>query len=126
MELKNFIKKALSDIVQAVDETSEESRRKITLEKTAETRTVEFDVAVTVDEGTDIEGEVAGKVGIKVVALLEGKGKIVRETKNSRVSRVKFGVNVKTLTKEEERRREVEYERSLQEQEKFSTLTNFR
>ena len=87
------------DIVEAVEEASAESKREIKLDDVEEkARTIEFDVAVTVEN--NIEG--TGKAGIKVVQFIQGEGEISKEVRNSTVSRVKFGVRVGSWTKEEE------------------------
>lgn len=97
MELKEFVKSVLVDVVNAVEETRKESSRDMHLDSGKEQRTVEFDIAVTVE---DITGG-KGKAGIKVFQLIEGGGEISKEAKNSSVSRIKFGVYVDTCTKEE-------------------------
>ena len=61
---------------------------------------MEFDIAVSVED-TDAK---SGKAGIKVLQFAEAGGDISKETKNSTVSRIKFGINVDTATKAEEMR----------------------
>jgi len=97
MELKQFVKNALRDLVDAVEEARNESCRDMRLTVNNDSRTVEFDIAVTVE---DIDTK-AGKAGIKVFQIIEGGGNISKELKNSEVSRIKFGVVVDSLTKEE-------------------------
>lgn len=97
MELKEFVKTVLSDLVTAVDQASEESVRTIGLSSTQETRTVEFDIAVTVEDMTNAKG----KGGIKVLQFIDVSGGIEGSTKNSTVSRIQFGVSVNSRTKEQ-------------------------
>jgi hypothetical protein len=98
MELKDFIKKVLSDLVASVEEVRMESNRDMHLTSTTENRTVEFDIAVTTEDATSA----SGKAGIKVFQIIEGGGNMQTENKNSSVSRIKFGVYIDTLTKEED------------------------
>jgi len=95
MELKDFIKKVLTDLVDAVEETRSASVRDMRLSNNIENRTVEFDIAVSVE---DVNSK-SGKAGIRVLQFAEAGGDISKETKNSTVSRVKFGVNVDGITK---------------------------
>ena len=97
MELKDFIKKVLTDLVESVEEVRQTSQRDIHLIDSKNERTVEFDIAVTVENTTTG----SGKAGIKVLHLIEGGGALSKEIKNSSVSRIKFGVHVDRLTKEE-------------------------
>ncbi|MFA5157068.1 MAG: hypothetical protein WC532_06750 [Candidatus Omnitrophota bacterium] len=96
MELKDFVKKVLTDLVQAVEEARSDSVRDMKLYD-KEMKTVEFDIAVTVE---DVDKK-SGKAGIRVVQFAEAGGDIAKEIKNSTVSRIKFGIFVGTLTKAE-------------------------
>ena len=98
MELKEFIKKVIADTVEAVDESSGSASRIITLASRTDRRTIEFDVAVSVEEKETTEG----KAGVKVLAFMEAGASIGVESKNSTVSRITFGVDVSTSTKEEQ------------------------
>lgn len=98
MELKDFIKKVLADLVNSVEEVRSESHRDMHLTSTKENRTVEFDIAVTVEDST----AGSGKAGIKIFQIIEGGGEVSKESKNSSVSRIKFGVHIDALTKVEE------------------------
>ena len=98
MELEQFTKKIISDIVRAVDGVSDELQREVSLRDTKDTRTIEFDIAITTEKTDGVGGE----AGIKVIEFIQGKGEISKEVKNSTVSRVKFGVNVNFWTKKEE------------------------
>lgn len=97
MELKEFVKKALLDITNGVEEASKEACRKIEISETQKHRSVEFDVAVSAEETAGA----SGKAGVKVWAFVEASGNMNAETKNSTVSRIAFGVNIDCFTKEE-------------------------
>ncbi|MDO8662907.1 MAG: hypothetical protein Q7K98_06790 [Candidatus Omnitrophota bacterium] len=99
MELKEFVKKVLTDLVQGVEDARNNSVRDMKLYD-KENKTVEFDIAVTVE---DIDTK-SGKAGIRVLQFAEAGGDIAKEIKNSTVSRIKFGVYIRTETKEEEAR----------------------
>ncbi len=98
MELKEFVKSVLKDVVGAVEETRQESSRDMFLNSVGEQRTVEFDIAVTVEDSTSA----SGKAGIKVFSVIEGGGETLKELKNSSVSRIKFGVHIDRWTKQEQ------------------------
>lgn len=89
MELKEFVKKVLIDLVQSVEEADSISPRVMYLYD-RENKTVEFDIAVTVE---DID-KLSGKAGIRVLQFVETGGDMAKEIKNSTVSRVKFGVYI--------------------------------
>lgn len=98
MELKEFINKAIDDIVEAVKLSDNSAERKIILSGANPNRTIEFDIAVSAEEKT--EGSVEG--GIKVLSLAQGKAGKRNESTNSTVTRIKFGVNVSEYTKHQE------------------------
>lgn len=105
MELKQFIKTALQEIVEAVDEVSSSAKRGMRVIGSQQQRCIEFDIAVTVEKAS----EQSGKAGIKVWELLEGGGELKRNTKDSEVSRICFGVEVDGMTKEEQDQSERDY-----------------
>lgn len=105
MELKEFIKSVLTDVVGAVEETRINSSRDMRLYRSQNERTIEFDIAVTVEES---QGG-TGRAGIKVFQLIEGGGEVSEQVKNSTVSRIKFGVDIDTVTKEENLRNQAQY-----------------
>lgn len=117
MDLKEFVKETLAEIVEAVDESSKDASREIYLRNTGDTRTIEFDIAVSA-ESTDAKN---GKAGIRVLQFAEAGGDISKETKNSTVSRIKFGVNVSTSTKAEDARSMASYNREM---EKYNNATD--
>jgi hypothetical protein len=105
MELKEFVKNVLKDLVEAVEESRVGSARDMHLGSGKENRTVEFDIAVTVEDATAS----SGRAGIKVFQIIEGGGDVSKEYKNSSVSRVKFGVEVSSITKTEAAQRDAQY-----------------
>ena len=98
MNIQEFVKSVLIDIDRAVEEARKEAKRHITFSSTKDNRTVEFDIAVTVEERDSI----SGKAGVRVLSLIESGGEINKENKNSTISRIKFGVYISTMTKSEE------------------------
>ena|SRR3989338_3280339 len=97
MDLEQFISNALGQIIRAVDDAADAANREIILYSRSDSRTIEFDIAVTAEDvvGSD------GKVGIKVISMGELGGNISKQTKNSTVSRIQFGVDVSTITKKD-------------------------
>ena len=80
MELKEFIKKALSEIIEAVDEVSEQASREVYLHNNDGARSIEFDIAVSAAE----KGTSDGGGGIRAQAdlsadLTERTPRIVRQ-----------------------------------------------
>lgn len=100
MEIKEFVSKVLRDLVEAVEEVRAASVREMKLTSNSGSRTVEFDMAVSVESATDV----SGKAGIKVLEFIQAGGDVSETQKNSTVSRVKFGVDIESLTKDEEAR----------------------
>lgn len=98
MELKEFVKSILKDVTEAVEESRGTLARDMYLDAGKEQRTVEFDIAVTVEDSTTG----TGKAGIKVFQLIEGGGEVSKEAKNSSVSRIKFGVHIDRWNKQEQ------------------------
>jgi len=108
MELKEFVKKVIADVVEAVDESNASASRGITLANRTDRRTIEFDVAVTAEETTTANG----KAGVRVLSFMEAGGDVGSETKNSTVSRITFGVDARTTTKSEDAATQATYERN--------------
>ncbi|MDP3997649.1 MAG: hypothetical protein Q8P73_04085 [bacterium] len=106
MNLQEFVKNVLVSIDKAVDEARGETRRDIRFSDTKDQRTVEFDIAVAVEE----KNSKSGKAGIRVLQFAEGGGDIAKENKNSTVSRVKFGVHIEAMTKEEDAQQQAQIE----------------
>ena len=102
MELKEFVKKLIIDLDEAVSEANQTTKREIRFKGVQSTRTsLEFDVAVTVESS----GEKKGGGQIKVWGLAEAGGTASSVSKNSTVSRVSFSIDIdsKTKTEREER-----------------------
>jgi len=104
MNLQEFVKDVLISLDKAVEEARAEMKRDVHFSDTKEQRTVEFDIAVSVEE-TDTK---TGKAGIKVLQFAEGGGSLSKENKNSTVSRVRFGIRVSSMTKDETARQTAE------------------
>lgn len=102
MELKEFVKKVLLDLTEAVEDASREATREIEIYATQNNRAIEFDIAVSVEEAS----KKSGKAGVKVLQFAEAGGDMSVENINSSVSRIKFGVSVSGFTKEEQQRRD--------------------
>ena len=97
MNLEEFVKSVLVSLDKAIEKARKEMQRDVRFSDTKNHRTVEFDIAVSVEE-TDSKG---GKAGIKVLRFVEGSGGLSKENKNSTISRIKFGVVISPQTKEE-------------------------
>lgn len=98
MELKEFVKKVIMDLDEAVSEANDETKREIRFKGVKEHRTaLEFDVAVTVE--TSNSGKGGGE--IKVWGIGEVGATTATEFKNSTISRVSFGVDISEKTKNE-------------------------
>lgn len=106
MQLKEFIKNALQDIINGVEDVRTDSVRDVRLTSNKEKdQTVEFDIAVTVESNNSTE---AGG-GIKVFQVIQAEGAMTMETKNSSITRIKFGVHVEPLTKDEREKKTMLY-----------------
>lgn len=117
MELKEFIKTALIDLVMGVEEARDNLSKagcrsticpivapidvetlKIAMDLNGNYhQNVEFDIAVTVTDGTSSEADINGKIGIAVMGINAGVGSDIVEntsTTNASVSRIKFHVPI--------------------------------
>jgi hypothetical protein len=101
MELEEFVKKVLIDLNSAVDEANDVTKRTVRFTENEKNLTIEFDIAVSAES----KNATTGKAGIKVWSIAEGGGSTGKESKNSIVSRVKFGLRVNPETREEEQAR---------------------
>jgi hypothetical protein len=120
MELKEFVKFTVNDLLDAVSEVTEERGKKrggekvslVSLDKNKETRTIEFDVAVVAEteSGKEKGGSVRG--GVRVLGFDVG-GKSAVMDKTSVASRIQFGISVYTSEDAEEKRRMQESLRSM-------------
>jgi hypothetical protein len=97
MELKDFVKKVILDLDSGVTEANALSGRNIRFSGVVGQKTaLEFDVAVTVESETGSEGG----AGIKVWGIGLGGSKS-EDVRNSTVSRVSFGIDISSATKQE-------------------------
>ncbi|MFA7254554.1 MAG: hypothetical protein WC133_00445 [Candidatus Omnitrophota bacterium] len=101
MNLQEFVKDVLVSLDKGVNEARTEMSRDIHFTYSQDQRTVEFDIAVSVEE-TNLQ---SGKAGIRVLQFAEGGGELGKENKNASISRIRFGVNIDILTKQESNRR---------------------
>ena len=98
MELKEFVKKVIIDLDQAVSEANDGTDREVRFKGVKGGRTaVEFDIAVTV-ESTDT-GKGGGEIKVWGIGQIGATGST--ESKNSTISRVSFGVDISEMTKRE-------------------------
>jgi len=105
----------LLDITGAISESTSEAPYSMRLQSAGDKRTIEFDIAVSAEE----KNSKSGGAGIKVLQFLEAGGKLDNETKNSTVSRIKFGINVNLLNKEDQAKLDAKNE--AWENQKFKT-----
>lgn len=112
MELKDFIKTVLIDLITGIDEAKNEIDQegslicppighayieKFNLQMDAMGRhyqKVEFDVAVTAEEKTTINGKIEGKAGLIKVLSMSADVDSGIITNNSTISRIKFHVPI--------------------------------
>lgn len=103
MELKEFVKKVLIDLDQAVSEVNKETSREVRFRGVSGQRNeIEFDIAVIVEDNQSG----GAKAGIKVFNMIEaGTGGSI-ENKNQTASRIHFGLQIGAYTREELEERE--------------------
>ena len=94
MELKDFTKKAILEIIEAVDEAKAHSGRSVSIAGIKGNRVIEFDIAVSAETNK----KDTGGGGIKVWKVFEAHGARALETKNASVSRIKFKINIDKVT----------------------------
>lgn len=98
MELKDFVKKVIIELDQAVSEASIETAREVRFKGVKEKRNaLEFDIAVAVDSSVSDKGG----AGIKVLEFIQLGGESALTKSSSTVSRITFGVGISNLTKKE-------------------------
>lgn len=105
MNIEEFVTNVLIDLDRAVNNARSETARDISFTQTADSRTVEFDIAVS----AETLDEASGKAGVRVLSVVEAGGDLKQSNKNSTVSRVKFGVHIEPLTREENEQRAAEF-----------------
>jgi hypothetical protein len=106
MEVKDFVAQILVDLDAAIEEARKNTSREIHFSVNKNNRTVEFDIAVSTEQGSSK----SGKAGIKVLGLADGDASLSSESKNSVVSRIQFGVYIAEQTKNEEREQTAAFE----------------
>ena len=106
MDLTDFVKTVLVSVNNGVDEARKQTSRDIHFSYNQSARTVEFDVAVSAEQVSKANG----RAGVKVLQFAEAGGDISREKTNSTISRVKFGVDIAPMTKDEAARAAAEAE----------------
>lgn len=111
MELKEFIKNALNDILTGVEEVRVDAVRDIRVEGDKDKSAIEFEIAVTVENDNTTKN--GGK--ITVLSLLSAGSESAKEYKNSSVSKIKFGVYVDSETKIEENLRRSQQEEYIRQ-----------
>lgn len=99
MEVKDFVSKILVDLDAAIEEARKNTSREIYFSVNKNNRTVEFDIAVSTEQGSSK----SGKAGIKVLGLADGGASLSSQSKDSVVSRIQFGVHISPHTRDEER-----------------------
>lgn len=104
MDLTDFVKTVLVSVNNGVDAARAETTRDIHFSYSQSTRTVEFDIAVSVEN----KKAAGGKAGVKVLQFVEAGGDVSSEKINSTVSRVKFGVDIDPRTKVEQQKLDAE------------------
>ncbi len=100
MELRKFVTKAILDIVEGVEEANFLAYRGIQLIELGDAQKIIFDVAISAEDGSPMKG----KGGIFVVAA-GAEGTVSTDIKNSRITRIRFGVRVDRQTPEEAQRK---------------------
>ena len=101
MELREFIKNVLTDIIEGVEDVRLSAVRDLCVQGDKDKSAVEFEVAVIV-ESTDSTSK-GGK--IKVMELLQGGTESTKDQRNSSVSKIKFSVQIDQETKRENQQR---------------------
>jgi hypothetical protein len=100
MNLEEFVANVLVELDAAVDSARSRTKREIRFISNQNTRTVEFDIAVSAE---NTSGK-SGRAGVKVLQFAEGGGQIGESNKNSTVTRIKFGLHINSKTKDENHR----------------------
>ncbi len=95
MELKEFTKAVVRQVVEGVQEVSDELGREICIAKPQDNRSIELDIAFTV------ESSIRGGAGIKIFNVVDFGGN--GESKNSSIHRIKLGVYVASSNKTEQK-----------------------
>ena len=97
MDILEFVTSVLVDLDNAIESTGRHTKRRVYFTNPKDSRTVEFDIAVSVEKSADK----SGKAGVKVLGIAQGDGQLKLSDKSSTISRVRFGVNIDPNTREE-------------------------
>lgn len=99
MDLKDFVKKVLSEITEATDEATNDKYKFVLADRDG--KGVFFDMAVSVSDQNSKSR--AGKGGIKVASILEagGSGGTTKTTSKENTTRIQFNVGYRDLIQEQ-------------------------
>lgn len=100
MNLKDFVKKVVTDLDGAVNEARTEMERDISFTTDKNNQSIKFDIAVSVDETKSK----SGKAGVRVLEFAEAGANLENQQRNSTISRVSFGLYIAERTKQEQQR----------------------
>jgi hypothetical protein len=103
MEVKEFIKSITRSVVEAVQESSEELNHEMYITHSPDNKSIEFDVAVTVENSTK------GEAGINICNIVDIGGK--DEYKSSSIHRVKLSIYIASSDKNKQQEQRAEYDR---------------
>lgn len=114
MELKEFVKRSLVEVMQGVSEANAELGASMDLndqillfyrhESLSDNPQIDFDIAVTAEDTSKVSGNIKGSVGIKVAELvnlagIDGSSEGYSTSVNSSISRIKFSIYInKSIT----------------------------
>lgn len=115
MDLKEFVKQTITDIIQGVEEAKRQNPQRPIYFATSDKKNLQFDVAVMVEnvdgKSDTVSGQGASKItvlGIGMVGTeISGTEKSDISQRNSTVSRIKFDLMVSSLNEEENRKLEL-------------------
>jgi len=92
MQLGEFVKEVVSQLVNATEESSKRLSRDVSIANTDRGLVIKFDVALTVENANKAASGVSVRVmDIDLLNLDRGQGS---EMKNSSISRIEFGIQV--------------------------------
>ncbi len=92
MELKEFIKSALSDIVLGIKESKNDLNVPgigLAYQKEGSGYIINFDIAISVEDNSSVDGGIGSSIKI-----FEGKVGGSLENKNQNTSRISFGIEI--------------------------------
>ena len=104
MDLKKFISKTVSDIIEGIDDASSSLKDKgksvglFSIGK-SNPRHIEFDVAVVASDKDRNNTGASGEIKVWGVFQAGVKGQTTSEQMNSTISRLKFGIRIQDIKK---------------------------